>query len=686
MIKYFWGKAMFELKSPFKPQGDQPQAIKKLVKGLSQGLKHQTLLGVTGSGKTFTMANVIAQVKKPTLVISHNKTLAAQLASEFCQFFPNDHVCYFVSYYDYYQPEAYLPQTDTYIEKETSINEEIERLRSLATHSLLNYPNVIIVASVSCLYGLGNPQTYQALGLKLKKGDDYPLRKLLGDLLVIQYKRNDQNFYRGTVRVRGDRLDVWPFYSEKAIRVDFFGHQIEKIGEFDPLTGDLLAEKEEVKISPASHFVSAPGSLTGVIHQIKRELKSQLDWLKERGKLLEAQRLEQRTNFDLEMLQEIGYCNGIENYSRYFDGRSPGEPPFTLIDYFPSDYLLFIDESHMTLPQIRGMYLGDRSRKETLVEYGFRLPSCLDNRPLKFAEFEEKVNQVIYVSATPAEYELRQSSKGLVKSIKDLGQEVEGIAEQLIRPTGILDPQIEVRKTEGQIDDLISEIQKRVAKKERVLITTLTKRMAEDLAEYLADLGIKAFWIHSEVETLKRLDILRDLRQGKYDVLVGINLLREGLDLPEVSLVVILDADKEGYLRSETALIQVMGRAARHINGQVIMYADKITKSMQTAIQETQRRRKIQAAFNQKHKITPQPIKKEIKDILIEREVQEEEKEFESINLKKISSSEIRLLIKDLENQMKLAADNLEFEKAALLRDEIKELEEELERRQISHS
>ncbi len=678
----------FKLQAPFKMTGDQPQAVDKLVNGLKDNLKYQTLLGVTGSGKTFTMANVIERVQRPTLVISHNKTLSAQLTSEFRQFFPKNEVHWFVSYYDYYQPEAYIPRTDTYIEKEATINEEIERRRYAATASLLSRRDVIICASVSCIYGLGKPGDWQIMSCKLERGADFNQGMLISKLIGAQYERNDIDFSRGKFRVRGEVIDIFPSYGESFIRIEFtktpsFKDKIRRISEHNFLTSEEIREFDEVIIYPAKHWVTPPERLSQVTKGIREELEQRWKYFKKQGKELEAQRLNQRVNFDLEMLEQVGYCSGIENYSRYLDGRRPGQPPFTLIDYFPDDFLMFIDESHMTVPQIDGMYKGDRSRKETLVEYGFRLPSCLDNRPLKFSEFEERINQVIFTSATPGPYELTQSSQGQIKSIRDLGKEVSGITQQLIRPTGLLDPQVERRRTKGQIDDLISEIRQRVQRGERVLVTTLTKRMAESLAEYLADLKIKVQYIHSEVETLKRLDILRDLRQGKYDVLVGINLLREGLDLPEVSLVAILDADKEGYLRSESALIQVMGRAARHVNGKAIMYADKLTKSMKAAIAETSRRRKIQEEFNKKHNITPQSITKEIRDILFERETQEAREKLKSIDIGKIKDRELADLIGELENQMEIAASNLEFERAAMLRDEIGNLKEEFQRRKM---
>ena len=647
----------FEIISDFGLTGDQPQAVDRLVEGLNKDFKHQMLLGVTGSGKTFTMANVIERVQKPTLVISHNKTLAAQLCTEFKEFFPNSAVEYFVSYYDYYQPEAYIPRTDTYIEKETDINEEIDKLRHAATRALFERRDVLIVASVSCIYGLGSPEEYHGFVCSLKRGGNCRRDKLLRQLVDMQYERNDIDFTRGRFRIRGDTLEIQPAYEEIALRVEFFGDDIERIVEIDPLTGELLAELDSVDIYPAKHFVTSHDKLMLAIEDIKEELAERLSELKQQGKLLEAARLEARTNYDIEMLREAGYCTGVENYSRHLSRRLPGSPPWTLLDYFPDDFLLFIDESHMTLPQVRGMYHGDRSRKETLVEYGFRLPSALDNRPLNFAEFEQRINQVIYTSATPAVYEHEHSQQ---------------VVEQLVRPTGLLEPTIEVKPTKGQIDDLLDQIKTTVDKGERCLVTTLTKRMAEELADYLIEMGIKTHYLHSEIETLDRVEILRDLRLGVYDVVVGINLLREGLDLPEVSLVAILDADKEGYLRSEGALIQTMGRASRHIDGHVIMYADTVTNSMAAAIKETQRRRQIQEAYNKEHNITPQGIRKAIKDITERvRAVAETRAPYVAAP---IARKDIARLIKDLESQMKTAARNLEFERAALLRDRIIEL------------
>ncbi len=647
----------FEIVSDFGMTGDQPQAVEKLVAGLERGFKHQTVLGVTGSGKTFTMANTIMWAQKPALVISHNKTLAAQLYQEFKEFFPNNAVEYFVSYYDYYQPEAYIPRTDLYIEKEADINEEIDKLRHSATRALFEHRDVVIVASVSCIYGLGEPEEYHSFVLSLKRGDSYNRHKLLHKLVDMQYERNDIDFTRGRFRIRGDTMEIRPAYEELALRVEFFGDDIERIVKIDPLTGELLTELDSVDIYPAKHFVTSHDKLMLAIENIKQELEERLSELKQQEKLVEAARLETRTNYDLEMLREAGYCAGVENYSRHLSGRAPGSPPWTLLDYFPDDFLLFLDESHMTLPQLHGMYRGDRSRKETLVEYGFRLPSALDNRPLSFTEFEQRINQVIYTSATPSDYEYGHSQQ---------------VVEQLVRPTGLLEPTVEVKPTKEQIDDLIGQIKTRVDKGERCLVTTLTKRMAEELADYLIELEIKTHYLHSEINTLERVEILRDLRLGVYDVVVGINLLREGLDLPEVSLVAILDADKEGFLRSEGALIQTMGRASRHIDGHVIMYADTITKSMANAIEETRRRRQIQEAYNREHGITPQGIRKAIRDITERvRVVAETRTPYVATP---IAKEDIARLIKELESQMKTAARNLDFEKAALLRDRIIEL------------
>ncbi|MFA5134183.1 MAG: excinuclease ABC subunit UvrB [Patescibacteria group bacterium] len=647
----------FKLQSTFKPTGDQPRAIEQLVSGLKKNYRHQTLLGVTGSGKTFTMANVVQRLQKPTLVISHNKTLAAQLASEFQSFFPENAIHYFVSYYDYYQPEAYIPTSDTYIEKETKLNEEIDRLRHASTQALLSRDDVLIVASVSCIYGLGSPTEYKRDVLTITKGRTENRDIILHALVNIHYKRNQTDLWRNRFRVSGEVLEVFPSNSENNYyRIQFHGDTVEKITEIDSLTRNVIAELRTADIYPARHYLAPDETMKRAIGNIATDLDKQLELLKRANKLVEAQRLEQRTRYDLEMIKNVGYCNGIENYSRYFDDRKPGEPPYTLIDFFPEDYLLFIDESHMTVPQIRGMYFGDRSRKETLVNFGFRLPSALDNRPLTYEEFGKKINKAIYVSATPTDYERELSSQ---------------IVEQLIRPTGLLDPTIEVRETENQIDNLIGEIRQRTAKKQRVLVTTLTKRLAEDLTEYLRELDIKVQYLHSEVDTLDRLEILRDLRLGTYDVLIGINLLREGLDLPEVSLIAILDADKEGYLRSETALIQTMGRAARHIEGHIIMYADKVTGSMQRAIDETNRRRTTQETYNCKHGITPQSIKKAIQESRLAGAKQKAKEEEPQLPFKDIPREEIPHLIDDLELKMEIAAKNLEFERAAQLRDQL---------------
>lgn len=653
----------FKIQSGYKLTGDQPEAVKALVEGFQKGYRDQTLLGVTGSGKTFTMANVIEKLQKPTIVIAHNKTLAAQLASEFREYFPDNAVHYFVSYYDYYQPEAYIPQTDTYIAKDASINDEIDRLRNAATEALLTRKDVIIVASVSCIYGLGNPEVYQNLSIELKVNKSYKRDKLLLQLTNIQYQRNDINFIRSTFRVRGEVLEVFPSYSEEAAyRLEFFGDKLAKIRKMDYLTGEVLEELKELVIFPAKHFVTPQEKLKGAIEAIRTELKKRLAELKAGEKLLEAQRLEQRTNYDIEMLQTMGYVSGIENYSRFLDGREAGSPPATLLHYFPDDFLMFIDESHMTVPQIRGMYNGDRARKEVLVEHGFRLPSAYDNRPLRENEFRELINQVIYVSATPGSEELNISRQ---------------IVEQIVRPTGLVDPEVEVRPISGQIDDLMEEIRQRVTKKQRVLVTTLTKKMSEDLTAFLQEAGIKVQYLHSDVETLERIDILRDLRLGKYDVLVGINLLREGLDLPEVSLVAILDADKEGFLRSDTALIQTFGRAARHLEGRVIMYADNITGSMKRAMDESTRRREKQVEFNKKHRITPKSIIKEVKDIHKSKyEDVPEEQELDKF-VKKANEEEIDMVLRQLEDEMDLAARNLEFEKAAELRDRIEFLRQQ---------
>lgn len=654
----------FKLVSPFQPTGDQPTAIAQLVEGLRRGDKFQTLLGATGTGKTYVMAEIIARVQKPTLVLAHNKTLAAQLYAEFREFFPHNAVEYFVSYYDYYQPEAYVPQQDLYIEKDSSINEDIDRLRLAATSALLSRRDVIIVASVSCIYGLGSPVDFGKVRLTLQRGQVRNRDKVLRHLIEIHYERNDFDLARGKFRVRGDTLEVALAYGTTAYRIEFFGDEIERIVEIDTVTGEMLQEHPHVEIFPAKHFITPQEKLHAAIADIEQELEEQIAKFKAHGKLLEAQRLEQRTKYDLEMLREVGYCSGIENYSRPLAQRPPGSPPWTLLDFFPDDFLMFIDESHMTIPQVHGMYNGDRSRKETLVEYGFRLPSALDNRPLRFEEFEQKIHQAIFVSATPGPYELRVSSQ---------------VVEQIIRPTGLVDPKVSVRPTQGQIDDLIAEIQTRIARHERVLVTTLTKRMAEDLADYLHDLNIKVHYLHSEVQTIERVEILRDLRLGVYDVVVGINLLREGLDLPEVSLVAILDADKEGFLRSDTALIQTIGRAARHVNGQVIMYADTMTASMRRAIDETNRRRKIQMEYNAKHNIMPQGIVKQVRDLTDRVRVAADARaEYKPTARFMVESSEGARLIAELEKQMKEAARNWEFEKAALLRDQIFELRQML--------
>ncbi len=652
----------FRLASDFVPTGDQPQAIQQLIDGLRSGMRCQTLLGVTGSGKTFTMANVIAQMQRPTLVLAHNKTLAAQLCSEFREFLPDNAVEYFVSYYDYYQPEAYVPKSDLYIEKDSSLNEEIDRLRHSATKALFERRDVVIVASVSCIFGLGSPEDYGQTVLTIKKGETRKRDRVLRFLTDIHYERNDFNFTRGKFRVRGDTLEVHPVGEDLAIRVEFWGDEVERITEVDPLTGEVLVDRTRVDIYPAKHFVTTQEKLEAALVDIEAELRERVAELKAGGKLVEAQRLEQRTRYDMEMMRETGFCNGVENYSRHLARRAAGSMPWTLLDYFPDDSLMFIDESHMSIPQIRGMFGGDYSRKKTLVDYGFRLPSALDNRPLTFAEFEKHINQVVFVSATPGPYEREKSGQ---------------IVEQVIRPTGLIDPSVEVKPTAGQIDDLLEQVKERVGRNERVLITTLTKRMAEDLADYLREMGVKVHYLHSEIETLERIEILRDLRLGVYDVVVGINLLREGLDLPEVSLVAILDADKEGYLRSEGALIQTMGRAARHVDGHVIMYADVVTDSMKRAIDETYRRRRIQMAYNEKHGITPTGIRKAIKDISSRmKAVAEESAEYEVTPLR--AKDDILRLIKDLEQQMKQAAKNLEFEKAALLRDQIVELRRDI--------
>ncbi|WP_405154102.1 excinuclease ABC subunit UvrB [Paenibacillus sp. FSL K6-0108] len=653
----------FEIESEFSPQGDQPVAIEELVKGVQEGKRYQTLLGATGTGKTFTIAQTIAKLQRPTLIIAHNKTLAAQLASEFKDFFPNNMVEYFVSYYDYYQPEAYIPSSDTYIEKDSSINEEIDKLRHAATSSLFERRDVIIVASVSCIYGLGSPHDYSSMLLSLRVGMEKPRNQILSRLVEIQYQRNDINFVRGTFRVRGDVIEIFPASKgEHAIRVELFGDEIEKITEIDVLTGELVGEREHIAIFPASHFVTQEETMRVALVNIERELEERLEVLREQGKLLEAQRLEQRTRYDIEMMKEVGFCSGIENYSGPLTFRERGDTPYTLLDYFPDDMLIVVDESHVTLPQIRAMYNGDQARKTVLVDHGFRLPSALDNRPLKFEEFEEKMNQIIYVSATPGPYEIEHTDT---------------MVQQIIRPTGLLDPIIELRPTKGQIDDLIGEINDRIAKDERVLITTLTKKMSEDLTDYLKEIGIKVRYLHSEIKTLERMAILRDLRLGTFHVLIGINLLREGLDLPEVSLVAILDADKEGFLRSERSLIQTIGRAARNSEGRVILYGDKVTDSMDKAIKETERRRAIQIAYNEEHGITPQTIRKKVRDVIEATKVAESKKDYLTGAAEKMSKKDRQALIQRLEAEMKDAAKNLQFERAAELRDALLELRAE---------
>ena len=652
----------FKIKSQYKPTGDQPRAIESLSNGIIKGLKDQTLLGVTGSGKTFTMANIIENVQKPTIVMAHNKTLAAQLCSEFKEFFPDNAVEYFVSYYDYYQPEAYVAHSDTYIEKDASINDEIDKLRHSATSALLERRDVIIVASVSCIYGLGDPEEYKNLMVPLRVGMEKDRDVVLRQLVDIQYERNDINFVRGTFRVRGDIVEIFPASSsENAVRVEFFGDEIDRITEINSLTGEIIGRRNHISIFPASHYATSAEKVEAAIINIEKELVEQVKFFKDQDKLLEAQRIQQRTMYDIEMLREVGFCQGIENYSRHLTGREPGSRPYTLLDFFPEDYLMIIDESHVTVPQVRGMYGGDRSRKENLVNHGFRLPSAFDNRPLNFPEFEKLINQVVYVTATPGPYELEHSQQ---------------VVEQIIRPTGLLDPLIEVRPIKGQIDDLMGEINKRVERSQRVLVTTLTKKMSEDLTNYLEEMGVKVRYLHSDVKTMERIEIIRDLRLGVFDVLVGINLLREGLDLPEVSLVAILDADKEGFLRSETSMIQTIGRAARNVEGQVIMYADKITKSMKTAINETERRRKIQSEFNEKHNITPRSIEKKIYDVIEATQVAEDMEEYitEEEPRKKYTKDEAKKRIKELEPEMLKAAEALEFEKAAEIRDEIEYL------------
>lgn len=654
----------FQMVSEFRPQGDQPRAIEQLVRGIQQGKKYQTLLGATGTGKTYTVAETIARVNKPTLVIAHNKTLAAQLCGELKEFFPHNAVEYFVSYYDYYQPEAYVPSTDTYIEKDASINDEIDKLRHSATSALFERRDVIIVASVSCIYGLGSPTEYRDLVLSLRVGMEKERNEVLRKLVDIQYERNDINFTRGTFRVRGDVVEIFPVSrSEQAVRVEFFGDEIERIREIDVITGEILGEREHVAIFPASHYVTKAEVMERALRDIETELEERLAELREKGKLLEAQRLEQRTRYDMEMMREVGFCSGIENYSRHLVGKKAGEAPYTLLDFFPEDFLIIVDESHVTIPQIHGMYNGDQARKNVLVEHGFRLPSARDNRPLMFAEFEQKINQILFVSATPGPYELEKAPD---------------VVEQIIRPTGLLDPLIHIHPIEGQIDHLIGEIHKRIARNERVLVTTLTKKMAEDLTDYLKEMGIKVRYLHSDIKTIERMQILRELRLGEFDVLIGINLLREGLDLPEVSLVAILDADKEGFLRAERSLIQTIGRAARNANGEVIMYADKITESMRKAIDETERRRKIQMEYNQKHGITPQTIKKKIRDVIEATKVAEDTAEYNiQTETKKLTRKERQKLIEQMEQEMKAAARELRFERAAELRDLILELKAE---------
>lgn len=653
----------FEIVSAYSPQGDQPVAIEKLVEGINSGKKKQVLLGATGTGKTFTISNVIKEVQKPTLVMAHNKTLAGQLYSELKDFFPNNAVEYFVSYYDYYQPEAYVPQTDTFIEKDAQINDEIDKLRHSATSALFERDDVIIVASVSCIYGLGSPEEYRELVVSLRVGMEKDRNQLLRELVDVQYGRNDIDFKRGTFRVRGDVVEIFPAsLDEHCIRIEFFGDEIDRIREVNALTGEVLAERDHVAIFPASHFVTREEKMKVAIENIEKELEERLKELNDNGKLLEAQRIEQRTRYDLEMMREMGFCSGIENYSRHLTLRPAGATPYTLLDYFPEDFLIVMDESHVSVPQVRAMYNGDQARKQVLVDHGFRLPSALDNRPLTFDEFEEKTNQVIYVSATPGPYELEQSPE---------------VIEQIIRPTGLLDPPIDIRPIEGQIDDLLGEIQDRIAKNERVLITTLTKKMSEDLTDYLKDVGIKVNYLHSEVKTLERIEIIRDLRLGKFDVLVGINLLREGLDIPEVSLVAILDADKEGFLRSERSLIQTIGRAARNENGRVIMYADRITRSMGIAIEETKRRRSIQEAYNEEHGITPKTIQKGVRDVIRATTAAEETETYEATPAKKMTKKEREKTIAKMEAEMKEAAKALDFERAAEIRDLLLELKAE---------
>jgi len=664
-VKEIWNTGIqpvdkkFELVADFQMTGDQPAAVARLVEGVNNGATKQTMLGVTGSGKTFTMANIVQQVQRPTLVMAHNKTLAAQLASEFKEFFPHNAVEYFVSYYDYYQPEAYVPQSDTYIEKDSSVNEELDKLRLSSTTSLLTRRDVLIVASVSCIYGLGDPNDYFNLVAQVKVGETRNRSQLVRQLVDMQYERNDMDLARAKFRIRGDTLELVPAYEEAAVRIQFFGDDVERIVQVDPLTGEVLADMAEVSIYPANHFVTSKEKMELAVVGIREELEWRLKELKDAGKILEAARLESRTHYDLEMLQETGFCSGVENYARHLSQRPPGSAPWTLLDYFPDDYLMFVDESHMTLPQVRGMYRGDMSRKTTLVDFGFRLPSALDNRPLNFDEYEKHINQVVYVSATPGPYELQNSRS---------------VVQQVIRPTGLLDPTVEVKPTEGQIDDLLQQIRERIERAERILVTTLTKRMAEELADYLSEMGIRNTYLHSDIQTLDRIEILRDLRLGVYDVIVGINLLREGLDLPEVSLVAILDADKEGYLRSETSMVQTIGRAARHSNGHVIMYADRVTDSMRKAIDETNRRRTIQAAHNKQHGIEPQSIQKEVHDITEGIKAIAESRNRYNVVRKEMSRTDMFKVVKDLEVQMKESAKSLQFEKAAQFRDEIFEL------------
>jgi len=656
-------KAGFQIAQRLVPRGDQPRAIEQLTEGVLAGLRFQTLLGATGSGKTFTIAHVIRNVQRPTLVVAHNKTLTAQLCNEFRELFPNNAVHYFVSYYDYYQPEAYIPQTDTYIEKDSSINDEIDRLRHAATCALFERRDVIIVASVSCIYGLGSPENYHDMSITLQRGGEIDRDEVMRGLVSLQYTRNEVGFERGTFRARGDTVEIIPAYQEKVVRVEFFGDEVERLAILDPISGHLLCEEDRITIYPASHFITPAEKTRRAVETIEEELEEHLQQLRSQEKLLEAQRLEQRTRYDVEMMQEMGYCSGIENYSCHLDGRSPGQPPSVLLDYFPDDFLLIIDESHQTVPQIRGMYHGDRSRKETLVAYGFRLPSALDNRPLAFSEFEGRLNQVIFTSATPGPYE---------------EQHGERVVEQIIRPTGLVDPEVQIHPVSGQVDHLIGAIREVVARHERILVTTLTKRMAEDLTEYLVDLGVRARYLHSEIDTLDRVEILRDLRLGKFDVLVGINLLREGLDLPEVSLVAVLDADKEGFLRSGTSLIQTIGRAARNVRGTVLLYADKATDSIRHAVDETNRRRVIQVAHNQKHGITPKTVEREVTDILQSMHLRQEVPRPSEQEMERLSSAEVVDVIKRLEKEMLQAAERLEFELAAALRDEIRELKKRL--------